>query len=184
MSSLAFALDQYTTASQIGPRIMIANNTFFVSHFWCWRLILIAPENQSGSYSWDEREVGTKQKTKLEGSLFAVVSHIIHSSLLPPDKLPPPWYVPFLFYYLHPFLILYSCASLPLFFFSSWFCWKMSILFYDTTPLLASVESPFLDGEEGRGLNRIYSVFFLLGQLVMSLCFSSLFLFRLLTCMK
>lgn len=35
----------------------------------------------------------------------------------------------------------------------------MLILFYDTTPLLASVESPVLDGGEGRGLSQIYSVF-------------------------
>jgi hypothetical protein len=35
----------------------------------------------------------------------------------------------------------------------------MLTLFYDTIPLLASVESPVLDGEEGRGLSRIYSVF-------------------------
>lgn len=47
----------------------------------------------------------------------------------------------------------------------------MFILFYDTTPLLASVESPVLDGEEGKGLSRIFCF---LDQLIPSFYFFSL----------
>lgn len=57
----------------------------------------------------------------------------------------------------------------------------MFILCYDTTPVLASVESPVLDGEEGRGLSRIHSVFLASS---FPLSFFSFFSFRLLTYMK
>lgn len=129
-------------------------------------LVLTADSHSPRKPIW-QLPVRRKKKKIIEGQSLAVVSHIIHLPHHSPDKCFSTMIYSF-FLSLRPFwystpvhLFLYLDMSS---FFSSWFCWKMFILFYDTTVSC-------FRWRRGKGVES--NLFYLFGQLVPSFHFSS-----------